>query len=314
MNYEQTFVYKVAKRYRDAGLSVIPIRPDGSKAPALASWQEFQERLATDPELIEWFSRTVGIGIVGGAISGGLEILDFDDGELYEPWYQKVAHIVDRLPVTSTPSWGYHIPYRCNEIGGNVKIAVDPSREKQTLIETRGQGGYIVAEYSPASCHPTGREYCHVSGPWLWNVPRITPDERRQLWAAARTFDKRGEAEAKKLRARVVRKATGVSAPVHPVVAAFNDRNSWDAILGRHGWTTRDNEHWTRPGKTFGVSARVVIADDGSELLTVFSGNAGPLSPDGSYRTWSKFNAWAALEHRGDNRAAFMEAKQEVSA
>ena len=74
MNYEQTFVYKVAKRYRDAGLSVIPIRPDGSKAPALASWQEFQERLATDLELIKWFSRTVGIGIVGGAISGGLEI------------------------------------------------------------------------------------------------------------------------------------------------------------------------------------------------------------------------------------------------
>ncbi len=99
---------------------------------------------------------------------------------------------------------------------------------------------------------------------------------------------------------------------MHPVIAAFNDRHSWDAILT--GWTTRDGEHWTRPGKQFGVSARIVVADDGSELLTVFSGNAGPLSPDGSYRTWNKFDAWAALEHRGDNRAAFIAAKQEVPA
>ena len=143
---------------------------------------------------------------------------------------------------------------------------------------------------------------------------RITPDERRQLWAAARTFDKRGEAFTEKLKARTVRKSAGITTSIHPVVATFNDRNSWDAILTRHGWTTRDNEHWTQPGKTFGVSARVVIADDGSELLTVFSGNAGPLSPDGSYRTWSKFNAWAALEHRGDNRAAFIAAKHDVAA
>ena len=77
------------------------------------------------------------------------------------------------------------------------------------------------------------------------------------------------------------------------------DRHSWDAILT--GWTSRDGEHWTRPGKSFGVSARVVIADDGSELLTVFSGNAGPLSPDGSYRILSKFNAWALLAFNGDN-------------
>ena len=329
MHDATNYVHRLAIEYRDAGLSVIPLKLDGTKEPAdkmlpricdirtkkeAATWKPYQFRIAEASELERWFSRPAGIGMVCGSISGGLEVIDFDDGSLFNPWRDLVPHSVDRLPIIETPSSGYHIPYRCNEIGGNVKIAVDPRRAKQTLIETRGQGGYIVAEGSPCETHATGLPYVQAFGPLLPNIPRITPEERRQLWAAARTFDKRGEAFTEKLRARAVRKATGVSAPVHPVVAAFNDRNSWDAILTRYGWTTRDNEHWTRPGKSFGVSARVVIADDGSELLTVFSGNAGPLSPDGSYRTWSKFNAWAALEHRGDNRAAFIAAKHEVAA
>ena len=62
------------------------------------------------------------------------------------------------------------------------------------------------------------------------------------------------------------------------------------------------------------ADARVVIADDCSELLTVFNGNAGPLSPDGSYRILSKFNAWALLAFNADNRAAFQAAKQKVAA
>jgi hypothetical protein len=310
MQYENDYVYRFAKHYRDSGISVIPLRVDGSKSPAITSWTPFTKRLATDAELAEWFSRPAGIGLVCGAISGGLEVIDFDDGELFEPWRELVANIVDRLPQVATPSDGWHVPLRCDEIGGNVKIACDPDRKKQTLIETRGEGGYIVAVGSPSETHATGLDYCHAGGPPPWRVPRITPSERRELWAAARKFDKRGEAFTQKLIARQSRKSAGVSTQLHPVVQAFNDLHSWDSILTRHGWTSRDGEHWTRPGKSFGVSARVVIADDGSELLTVFSGNAGPLSPDGSFRTWNKFDAWAALEHRGDNRAAFIAAKE----
>ena len=308
-------VKRLAFEYRDAaGISIIPILLGGPKSPAIPSWTPYRERLATDAELDQWFARPHGIGMVCGFVSGGLEVIDFDDGSLFEPWRQLVKPIVERLVVVETGGGGWHVLYRCNEIGGNIKIACDPNRTKQTLIETRGEGGYIVAEGSPCSVHLSGLPYVQYSGPYLPQVPRITPDERRVLWAAARTFDKRGEAFTRKLAEKYTRTTVAHSGSTHPVVTDFNNRASWESILCRHGWTSRDGIIWTRPGKDFGTSAKVVIADDGSELLTVFSGNAGPLSPNGSHRILSKFNAWALLAFGGDNRAAFQAARNEVAA
>lgn len=309
-----TAAKKLATEYRDAGLSVIPLKLDGSKSPAIPSWTPYREQLATDAELEQWFSRPAGIGMVCGFISGGLEVIDFDDGSLFEPWRQLVASIVEGLVVIETGGGGWHVLYRCDEIGGNVKIASDPSREKQTLIETRGEGGYIVAEGSPRSVHKSGLPYVQYSGPYLPSVPRITAEERRNLWKAARTFDRRGEAFTRKLSEKYTRTNVASSGDTHPVVNDFNNRSCWESILHPAGWTSRDGIHWTRPGKDFGTSAKVVIADDVSELLTVFSGNAGPLSPNGSHRIYSKFNAWALLAFNGDNRAAFNAAKQEAVA
>ncbi len=303
---------RLASEYRDAGISVIPLRLDGSKAPAIPSWQPYRERLATTEELDQWFAQPAGIGMIAGAISGGIEVIDFDDGELYQPWLHMVPHIVERLPVIETPSGGWHVIFRCDEIGGNIKIAMDPTREKKTLIETRGEGGYIVAEGSPCSTHATGLPYCQYSGPKLPCVPRITPQERAELWRAARTFDKSHLAAT--IRRKRERAAVRSSTGEHPAIAAFNERTSWESLLESHGWTSRDGERWTRPGKSFGVSARIVIADDGSEVLTVFSANSGPLSPTGSYRTWNKFTAWAAMDFNGNNQAAFQAARQEVTA
>ena len=303
-------IHKVAKEYRDAGLSVIPIKLGGPKSPAISSWTPYRERLATDAELDQWFARPHGIGLVCGFVSGRLEAIDFDDGSLFEPWRQLVKPIVERLVVVETGGGGWHVLYRCNEIGSNVKIACDPNREKQTLIETRGEGGYIVAEGSPCSVHTSGLPYVQYSGPYLPQVPTITAGERRELWKAARTFDKRGEKFTRKLREKYTRIAIAPSGDTHPIITAFNNRACWESILHPADWTSRDGHHWTRPGKQYGTSAKVVIADDGSELLTVFSGNAGPLSPDGSHRTLSKFNAWVLLAFGGDNRAAFAAASQ----
>lgn len=306
-------VLTLATEYRDAGISVHPLRLDGTKAPALSSWQPYTQRLATDEELSRWFRKPAGIGMICGAISGGLEVIDFDDGSLFSPWQRMVPHIVERLPVVETPSGGWHVLFRCDEIGGNCKIAMDPAREKQTLIETRGEGGYIAAEGSPCETHATGLPYVQYSGPHLPTIPTITPDERRELWRAARTFDQRGEEFRKKLAERHARQTQPRSQQdVHPVVAAWCERHSWADLLTSTGWTSRDGEHWTRPGKRYGTSARLVLSSDGVELLTVFSANCGSLSPTGSYRTWNLFNAWAAIEHGGDNRAAFMAAGNEV--
>jgi putative DNA primase/helicase len=72
-----------ARRLRDAGLSIIPVRTDGSKAPALP-WKAYQSRLPTEAELREWFGHPgYGLAIVCGAISDNLEIIDFDASDLF---------------------------------------------------------------------------------------------------------------------------------------------------------------------------------------------------------------------------------------
>ena len=195
----------IATQYRDAGLSVVPLRIDGSKSPAITSWKPFSERLARDSELSQWFDLPRGIGIVTGIVSGGLEVIDFDDGSLFPSWFLKVERVVSRLVIISTGGGGYHVLYRCKEIGGNTKIACDPTKEKTTLIETRGEGGYIVAHGSPRGVHASGKPYAidERSGAYLPKVPVITPAERRSLWVAARAFDKRPAQQTETLRKRL---------------------------------------------------------------------------------------------------------------
>ena len=65
-----------ATEYRDSGISIIPLKLDGSKKPAISSWEPFQKRFATDTELSNLFSQPHGIGIVTGTVSGGLEVID----------------------------------------------------------------------------------------------------------------------------------------------------------------------------------------------------------------------------------------------
>jgi hypothetical protein len=141
--------FEFAKLYVAGGISIIPIKLDGSKSPAVALWKPYQTRIATDDELRTWFLQSDhGIGVRCGAVSGGLEVIDFDDGSLFEPWRLLVPDIVAALTIVQTPSDGWHVIYRCSEIGGNCKIAMDPDREKKTLIETRGEGGYSDFFYS----------------------------------------------------------------------------------------------------------------------------------------------------------------------
>ncbi len=54
----------------DAGLCVIPLRLDGSKASTV-SWKQYQDRKPTDAEIDDWFSRPAGVAVVCGAVSGG---------------------------------------------------------------------------------------------------------------------------------------------------------------------------------------------------------------------------------------------------
>src|SRR6516164_8060364 len=121
-------VLEAALRYVDAGLSILPIRGDGSKRPNLPSWKEFQSRNASREEVHGWFvnRHNLGIAIVARA---GLEFLDIDAPELIAPYEELVERVAPgllaRLPKVLTPSGGCHYYYRCEKSGRSTKLAVD---------------------------------------------------------------------------------------------------------------------------------------------------------------------------------------------
>jgi hypothetical protein len=297
-------------RYVDAGISVIPLRLDGSKSPAIGTWKPYSERLPTVAELHEWFSRPAGIGLITGAVSGGIEVLDFDMPTLIWPMLSMLNRsLVERLSIYETPG-GWHLIYRCTEICGNTKIAMwepvhTPSRGKcygppgcfkGVRIETRGEGGYVVAEGSPCAVHASGLPYCHYMGPTLETIETITPQERRSIWMAAGEFDlsdQREQATQSAFKSAINstnRKPIDLETPWD----WFDRCGSWDGLLSPLGWK-RHGTHFTRPGKDQGISASIGINTDGIEILTVWSTSANLKN-----KHYGKFNAMVELEHGGN--------------
>jgi len=108
-----------AQRFTASGVSVIPIKSDGSKSPAVL-WKRYQSQIATPEELQGWFQNGHGIGIIGGKVSEKLEIMDFDDPDSFKEWCALVKKLggddlLKRLVLVKTPSGGFHLYYRCKE-------------------------------------------------------------------------------------------------------------------------------------------------------------------------------------------------------
>lgn len=195
---EREAVKAAALEYLAAGLSVLPI--GGDKRP-LGKWQHFQHERAT-PELVETWA-SPGVGILGGSISGNLWILDFDHNaeDIYPAWrallaasYPELAAALEGAPVART-SKGYHVYLRLPEKRRNETLAAcyveeAGKRKLEKHIETRGEGGYVVAPPSP---HPSGARYQWLRP--LETIPTLSPELVEQLLAASRYYDKREEAQ-----------------------------------------------------------------------------------------------------------------------
>ena len=287
----------------EAGLSVIPIRPDKSKAPSIGAWKEYQSRIPSEAEIRNMFCGGCGLAIVGGKASGNLEIIDVEKNANFPEFCDLINEhapgLLDTLIHVETPSGGHHLFYRCDEIEGNLKLAMrlgDDGRP-EVLIETRGQGGYVLTISSPPDCHEDHREYRLVRNR-LTQILRITPEQRSIILASARSFHQiRNEKVAK---GTTTGSSNGNGTRPGEV---FAERVSWPDILENHGWSHvahHDEEwFWRRPGKSTGFSATTNYK--GNDLFYVFSTNADPFQHETSY---SKFYAYALLDHGGDTRTA----------
>jgi hypothetical protein len=172
---------RYAQNYLNAGLSVIPITYKGKRP--ITKWEQYQTSQPAMIEVLRWFKPRRNLAIVGGAVSGGLLIIDFDHDadRIFPEWKRKVGQVADRLPVVKTAK-GYHVYLRCDDPGPNQKIARNSTH---VYIETRGEGGYVLA---PPSVHPSGARYELINGD-LTDIPHLDPDTVDQILAIARSFD-----------------------------------------------------------------------------------------------------------------------------
>lgn len=297
-----------ALAFLKAGFTVIPIKLDGSKAPAVARWRHFHQRQPTEDEIKRMFAEPSGLAVLGGQTSGGLTILDFDRPGSFEAWRELLTGLapglLERLPVIQTPG-GHHVYLRAATCVGNAKLAscepfTKDGKESRTISETRGQGGYVIAPPSPAEVHPSGRMYAQISGPPLLATPTITEDEHEILLSTARSFNEVAKA-AKEDRKTATKPA--IPGAVMKPGEDFDERASWHSVLEPHGWedvrTIGDKTYWRRPGKKDGgISA--TTGHCGTKLW-VFSSSAPPFEAE---RAYNKFSAFGLLNHGGDYQAA----------
>lgn len=166
-----------ARWYVRNGLSVIPVRADGSKAPALKAGEveQYRERFPTDDELAGWFAphKAVGLAIVCGKISGNLAVLDFESDTVWRRWLARVTELnisaaIAPLPVVRTPKGGRHVYCRLAD-GWAPGMVLARRSAREVLVEVRGQGHYVLAPGCPPACHETNVPYVFESEGWLAN-------------------------------------------------------------------------------------------------------------------------------------------------
>lgn len=304
---------ETALRYHSVGLCVLPADAV-EKRPALPTWKQYQLRLPSEAEVRAWFATDRQICILTGAVSGNLEMIDFDGaGEKFSWWRELVETrspgLTERLLVERSPSGGWHVVYRCeSEICGNIKlaeraVAVADDQEAEfygkrykprrvndrwevvlTLIETRGEGGLFLCAPSPG--------YELVQGDYD-QLSVLRDEERELLLEVAWSLNELHRAPEPEPVA-----ATGNACDGRPG-DDFNQRGDVRELLRKHGWTlvrAGENEYWRRPGKSDGWSATLK-----DRVFYVFTSNAAPFEPN---RAYAPFSVFALLEHGGDFSAA----------
>lgn len=137
--------------------------PSPGKHPALA-WAEFQRRRPSRDEIAEWWAddrARLGVGVLTGAVSGNIFVLDVDvgPGKDGDDSLRALQLQNDDLPDTAevrTGSGGRHLYFRAPP---GVAVIRNSAGKLGPGLDIRGEGGFVVA---PPSVHASGRPYAWV--------------------------------------------------------------------------------------------------------------------------------------------------------
>lgn len=289
---------KAAAFYLNNGLNVIVTN---NVKQSLYDWKKYQSEMITIDEVNRQLTHKAaqGMAVICGAISGNLEVIDIDLKYAIDPdYYTKLTEAIGfelmaRLYIVQTRSGGYHFYYRCEVIEGNQKLAhryktpeelaENPQGKKITLIETRGEAGYVIAPptegYKVVSEHRT--------------IPVISVDEREAIFSAARSLNEVVEEKPIEARQRPQIKEYGLS-PFED----YDHRGDVVELLQRHGWTfveeRGDRVYFLRPGQTTSRTSGNFCRS--KNWFSVFTTNS-IFEPEKAYRPYA---VYAILEAGGD--------------
>lgn len=271
----------------------------GDNKRAILPWKEYQTRLPTADEINRQFAhpKAKGIATICGAVSGNIEIIDVDlkndvTGDLFQRLMDQLGAITKRLYIVQTKSGGYHLGYKCEVIEGNIKLAsrpatadelaANPHQKQLCIIETRGEGGYVIA--------PPTEGYTKKSTGF--NIPIITIDEREHILSVCRSFNEIIVEEKES-----TRNADARSFGVTPW-DDYNAKADVVALLVKHGWaeveTAGERVRLRRPGNTTARSSGDY--HKGLNLFKVFTTS----TQFDTERAYKPFAVYAILEHNGD--------------
>jgi hypothetical protein len=239
-------------------------------------------------------------GIVCGELSGGIEVIDIDlkydlTGDLYKRLKKAInaadPELLKKLVVQKTKSGGYHFIFRCSKIEGNKKLARRPATDDEkkagekikVLLETRGEGGYIV-------CWPTpGYEMVFGS---FDKIHTLTPEERETLFTTARQFNEYFE-EFKPAVRTEKKKLKGLT-PFED----YDNRGDVIGLLESHGWKISGQKGnkilLLRPGDS--KARHSGNFDEDKNWFSVFS-TSTQFKEETAYRPYA---VYAVLECDGD--------------
>lgn len=261
------------------GLQFMPVK--ANKLPIIKGWQ--QSEIKHDLSNCEAVGLVCG-QLSGGLEIIDVDVKYDLTGKLFDNYKRLIhktdPNLLSKLVIQSTKGGGFHVIYRCSKIEGNLKLAnrhtTDEEKQKtydetyraelkkstddikareiaskaskndkvRVLLETRGEGGYIM-------CYPSDG-YKLIYGDY-YGINEITPDERDLLHGIARQFNQVFE-EIVVPKKDISQKASGLS-PFDD----YNKRGDVVGLLQNHGWkivTQKGRKTvFLRPGQTTSQSS-----------------------------------------------------------
>jgi len=142
-----------ALRYHTMGWSLVPLLPGGGKKPDATvlrqvhgspKWGQLRRRRATEADIRAWFEAKpdIGIGVILGASSGGLVVLDVDKVKAFMAWSKDHGLAIPATwTVRSGRGWHYYFRAARRQqkaeagwghlLGDGQIVALPPSRHEE---------------------------------------------------------------------------------------------------------------------------------------------------------------------------------------